>query len=448
MASLLLKGGRLVDPASGRDGKFDLLVVDGRVAEVRPAGARAGAKAKSAKVPAGARVVNVEGKIVCPGFVDMHVHLRDPGQEHKEVIETGTRAAAAGGFTSVACMPNTEPKNDTMAVTEYIVGEARRRGVVNVFPIGCVSKDSKGEELAEIGDMVRAGVVAVSDDGHPVGNSYLMRMALEYTRLFDIPVIDHCEDKTLSAGGVMNEGFASTLLGLKGIPRAAESIPVLRDLALASLTGGRLHLAHVSTGQTLEAIRRARREGVRVTCEVTPHHLVLTEQAVIDSQYDTNTKMNPPLRSEEDRQDLLAGLQDGTIDAIATDHAPHHTDEKLQEFDDAPFGIVGLETAVSLVMHRLVQPGVISLPRMVELMAVNPAKILRLKKGTLAEGADADITIIDPQLEQAVQPERFESRSRNTPFAGWKLRGGPAATLVGGRVVWTVGTDFGERRGE
>ena len=440
MASLLLEGGRLVDPASGRDGRYDLLVVDGKIAEVREAARhRVGApKGRPRALPQGTRRIDVAGRIVCPGFVDMHVHLRDPGQEHKEIIETGTRAAAAGGFTSVACMPNTEPHNDTLAVTEYIVTEARRRGAVNVFPIGCVSKAGKGEELAEIGDMVRAGAVAVSDDGQPVANAYLMRMALEYTRIFDIPVIDHCEEKTLSAGGVMNEGYASTLLGLRGIPQAAESIAISRDLALAALTGGRLHLAHVSTRLSLEEIRRARRQGVQVTCEVTPHHLVLTEQAVVDSQYDPNTKMNPPLRSEEDRQALLDGLQDGTIDAIATDHAPHHSDEKMQEFDAAPFGIVGLETSVPLVMDRLVRPGIIDLHRMVELMAANPARILRLPKGTLREGADADITVLDPDLARMVDAARFESRSRNTPFGGWRLRGWPVLTIVGGRIAHEV----------
>ena len=431
----LLKGGRVVDPASGRDGLFDILVTDGRIASVRPGAARRRAAGAKTAVPKGTRVVDLTGRIVMPGLVDMHVHLRDPGQEHKETIDTGTRAAAAGGFTTVACMPNTEPRNDGLAVTEYIVGEAKRRGVVNVVAIGCVSKGGRGEELAEIGDMVRAGAVAVSDDGAPVATSFLMRMALEYTRIFDIPVIDHCEDRSLSAGGVMNEGPTSTALGLKGIPQAAESVAVSRDLAIARLTGGRLHLAHLSTRASLEEVRRARADGVRVTCEATPHHLVLTEKAVADSQYDPNTKMNPPLRSEDDRQALLEGLGDGTIDAIASDHAPHHDDEKLQEYDDAPFGIVGLETAVPLAMDRLVRPGVIGLSRMVELMSLNPARILGLKKGTLAVGADADITVVDPELEMTVDPARFQSRSRNTPFGGWRLKGWPVLTIVGGRAV-------------
>jgi len=427
-----------VDPSQGLDGPHDLLIVNGKIKEVRPIGSRlAGAKGRNgmAAAPAGTQVIDLDGAIVVPGLVDMHVHLREPGQEHKEVIETGTRAAAAGGFTSVACMPNTDPVNDSLSVTEYIVSEARRRGVVNVYPIGAVSKGSVGEELAEIGDMVRAGAVAVSDDGRPVSSSYLMRMALEYTRLFDIPVINHCEDRTLSSGGVMNEGTASTLLGLKGIPAAAESIMVARDLRLLELTGGRLHLAHLSTRAALDEVRRARAKGAKVTCEATPHHLILTDEAVVESRYDASTKMNPPLRSEEDRLALLHALQEGTIDVIATDHAPHHSDEKLVEFDDAPFGIVGLETAVALVMDRLVRPGHIDLSRMVELMALNPAKILGLRKGTLAVGADADVTVIDPEMTRTVDPDRFESRSRNTPFASWKLRGWPVMTFVGGRVV-------------
>ena len=437
MASWRLEGGRVVDPASGRDGAYDLLVVDGRIAEIRPAGAarRAVKKAARKAQAEASNVLDMSGLVICPGFVDMHVHLREPGQEHKEVIETGTRAAAAGGFTSVACMPNTDPVNDNLSVTEFIVSEARRRGVVNVFPIGSVSKRGEGEELAEIGDMVRGGVVAVSDDGRPVSSSYLMRMALEYTRVFDIPVIDHCEDKSLAAGGVMNEGKTSTVLGLRGMPGAAETIMVARDLRLAELTSGRLHLAHLSTRASLDEVRRARARGVRVTCEVTPHHLVLNEDAVAESQYDAGTKMNPPLRSEEDRLGLLQALEDGTVDVIATDHAPHHSDEKLQEFDDAPFGIVGLETAVALAMDRLVRPGHIDLSRLVELMALNPARILGVRKGTLEVGADADITVLDPEAVRTVDPARFASRSRNTPFGGWKLRGWPVLTFVGGRLA-------------
>jgi dihydroorotase len=430
LKNLLVKGGRVVDPATGTDALLDLLVIDGRIAERRPAG-----KGGGSGVPAGTRILDATGRIVCPGFVDMHVHLREPGHEHKETIESGTQAAAAGGFTSVACMPNTEPWNDGLSVTEYVLTEARRRGAVNVFPIGCVSKGGKGEELAEIGDMVRSGAVAVSDDGRPVASSYLMRMALEYTKIFGIPVIDHCEERSLAAKGVMHEGYVSTVLGLKGIPAAAEEISVGSDLTLAGLTSGRLHLAHLSTRGSLEKVRRAREEGVTVTCEVTPHHLLLTDKAVMESDYDPNTKMNPPLRGEEDREALVQGLRDGTIDAIASDHAPHHLDEKLQEFDDAPFGIVGLETAVPLMMDRLVRSGAIDLQRLVELMSVNPARILGIEKGTLKVGADADVTILDPELEATVDVSQFRSKSRNSPFHGWTLKGWPVVTVVGGRVV-------------
>ncbi|MFQ5877196.1 MAG: dihydroorotase [Acidobacteriota bacterium] len=430
MESLLLKGGRVVDPATDTDAVLDLLIVDGRIADRRPPG-----EGGASGAPSGARVLDVEGLVVCPGFIDMHVHLREPGQEHKETIESGTRAAATGGFTSVACMPNTDPWNDGLAVTEYIVTEARRRGAVNVFPVGCVTKGGRGEELAEIGDMVRSGVVAVSDDGHPVSNAHLMRMALEYTRMFGIPVIDHCEDRSLSRGAAMNEGATATRLGLKGMPAASEEIAVGRDLALVRLTGGRLHIAHLSTRGAIERVRRAKEEGLSVTCEVTPHHLTLTEAAVRDSEYDTNTKVNPPLRSEEDRLALLEGIRDGTVDVIATDHAPHHRDEKMREYDDAPFGLIGLETAVPVLMDRLVAGGGIDLPLLVRLMSVNPARVLGLSKGTLAVGADADVTLLDPGHQARVDVSRFQSKGRNSPFDGWRLRGWPVATVVGGRLV-------------
>ncbi len=431
METLLLRGGRVVDPTTGTDELLDLLVVDGKIAEHRsPRGSKRAGK------PSGARVLDVNGAMVCPGFVDMHVHLREPGHEHKETIESGTRAAAAGGFTSIACMPNTDPWNDSLAVTEYIVAEARRRGAVRVFPIGCVSKGGRGEELAEIGDMVRSGAVAVSDDGHPVESSHLMRMVLEYTKIFDIPVIDHCEDRSLAASGVMNEGTVSTRLGLSGIPAVAEEISVGRDIELVRLTGGRLHVAHVSTGGSVERIRLAKREGLPVTCEVTPHHLLLTDAAVQESSFDTHTKVNPPLRSEADRQAVLEALVDGTIDAIATDHAPHHADDKLQEYDEAPFGLIGLETAVPLLMDRLVASKRIDAARLVTMLSINPARILGLPNGGLAVGSVADITVIDPSLERTVDPAAFESKSRNSPFHGWTLRGWPIVTVVGGRVVF------------
>ncbi len=430
MESLLLEGGRVIDPATGTDAPLDLLIRDGRIAELRPR------KKGVGSIPPGTQVLKVEGALVCPGFIDMHVHLREPGQEHKETIESGTRAAAAGGFTTVACMPNTDPWNDGLSVTEYIVTEARRRGVVNVRPIGSVSKGGQGRVLAEIGDMVRSGAVAVSDDGHPVGSSSLMRMALEYTKIFDIPVIDHCEDRSLSAGGVMNEGPVSTVLGLRGAPAAAEEIAIARDIDLARLTGGRLHVAHVSTRAGVERVRRAKDEGLRVTCEVTPHHLVLTDEAVRESSYDTRTKVNPPLRSEADRRALLGALRDGTIDVIATDHAPHHADEKLREFDDAPFGLIGMETAVPLLLDRLVGREGFGLEALVTLLSVHPARILGLERGSLAEGAVADITVVDPDLEATVDASTFRSKSRNTPFDGWRLRGWPVATVVGGRLVY------------
>jgi dihydroorotase len=429
LADLLIRGGRVIDPASKTDAVMDLLIADGRIAERREPGQ------SRAAAPAGARVLDASGLWVCPGLVDMHVHLREPGQEHKETIETGTRAAAAGGFTSIACMPNTDPWNDGLSVTEYIVAESRRRGVVNVYPIGCVSKRGQGEELAEIGDMVRSGAVAVSDDGRPIGNSHLLRMALEYTKIFGVPVIDHCEDRNLSASGVMHEGYVSTVLGLKGIPAASEEVAVATDLAVAAMTKGRLHLAHISTRGSLEKVRRAKQDGIAVTCEVTPHHLVLTEQAVADSDYDPNTKMNPPLRSEDDRQALIEGLTDGTIDAIASDHAPHHADEKLVEFDDAPFGVIGLETTVPLILDRFVRPGALTPARFVELLSLNPARILGIRKGTLQVGADADVTLLDPGLERTVDVSRFQSKSRNCPFHGLSLRGWPVATVVGGRIV-------------
>ncbi|HEV8335507.1 MAG TPA: dihydroorotase [Candidatus Polarisedimenticolia bacterium] len=404
---------------------MDVLVRDGKIARV--------AETLAAD---NVTVLDLKGKIVAPGFIDMHVHLREPGREDEETMETGSAAAAAGGFTSIAVMPNTDPWNDSQSVTEYIVSQARSRAVVNVFPIGCISKQGKGEELAEIGDMVKSGVVAVSDDGHPVSSGHLMRMALEYTKIFDLAVIDHCEERSLSAGGVMHEGFTSTVLGLRGIPAAAEEIMVARDVVLAEATGGRIHIAHLSCRGSLELVRRARERGVRVTAEVTPHHFALTDADVARSGYDTNTKMNPPLRAEEDRDAMLQGLADGTLDAIASDHAPHNIVEKSVEFDQAPFGIVGLETSVPLALDRLVRGKVVDLRRLISLYTTGPARILNLERGTLAPGAVADVTVLDLDKEVTVDSSTQRSKSRNAPYQGWKLRGAPILTMVGGRIVF------------
>ena len=421
---LLLKGGRVVDPANGIDGMFDVLIDAGVIVRV------------DRDLPAeGAKVYEVpKGAVVCPGLIDMHVHLREPGQEHKETVATGTAAAVAGGFTAVACMPNTDPVNDQASVTRLILERAAAAGLARVYPIGAVSRGSKGEQMAEIGDLRAAGCVAVSDDGRPVATALLMRRALEYTRMFGVPVIDHCEDPSLKGDGVAHEGYHAARLGLRGIPGEAEALMVERDITLAGMTGGHVHVAHMSARDSLRAVRAGKARGVRVTCEVAPHHFTLTDEAL--EGYDTNVKMNPPLRAVEDRDAMIDGLADGTVDAIATDHAPHHYDEKMVEFDRAPFGIVGLETAVSLTLDRLVHAGRIPLRRAVELLSVNPARILAVTGGSLAPGVLADITVLAPDLAVTVDPTAFRSRSRNTPFGGWTLRGGVAATIVGGRVLY------------
>jgi dihydroorotase len=424
----LLKGGHLVDPANGRDGVFDIVIDGDRIAQV----------GRDLPVEPGVEVVEIpSGLIVCPGLIDMHVHLREPGQEHKETVATGTAAAVAGGFTAVACMPNTNPVNDNAGVTEYMLKKAAAANLARVYPIGAVSRGQKGEQLADIAELKAAGCVAVTDDGRPVSTALLMRRALEYTSMFNMPVIEHCEDQTLKGDGVAHEGYQASSLGLRGIPSEAESIMALRDISLASLTGGAVHIAHMSARQTLEAVRFGKAHGARVTCEVTPHHFVLTDEMLAAPvAYDTNTKMNPPLRGAADRDAMLQGLADGSIDVIATDHAPHAADEKQVEFDQAPFGITGLETAVSLCLDRLIHRGIVTLPRLIELLSVNPAKILNVPGGSLAEGALADITILAPDLAVTVSAAQMKSKSKNTPFDGWQLRGGVAATIVGGRLVY------------
>ena len=425
MSRLLLRGGRVIDPEQGVDATLDVLISEATVAEV---GTRLSAR--------GAQVLDMKGLVVCPGFIDIHTHLREPGQEHKETIATGTRAAAAGGFTAVCAMPNTEPVNDKEGITRFILEKARVEGAVRVYPIGAITQGSKGEELAEYGDLREAGCVAVSDDGHPVADSRVMRRALEYAKAFELVVIDHCEDPRLSDGTCMNEGPVSTHLGLRGEPAVGEAVMVARDVLLAELTGGRLHIAHVSAAASVDAVRRGKARGVNVTAEVTPHHLFLTDEEVRESSYDTSTKMKPPLRSETDRQATIAALQDGTIDCIATDHAPHHVDDKKVEFDQAANGIVGLETAVALCLDRLVAEGLVDLPRLVALLSANPARVLGLPGGTLAAGSPADVTVLDLSRSRQVDPSRFQSKGRNTPFAGWILKGWPVATIVGGKVVW------------
>ncbi|HSF69889.1 MAG TPA: dihydroorotase [Nitrospira sp.] len=419
---ILIKGGYIIDP--GRFvGVGDLLIDEGKITAVGPALA----------APSGSTTIQGNGKLVLPGLVDLHVHFREPGFEYKETIQSGAAAAVAGGFTTVCCMPNTNPVNDNQAVTEFIVERARLAGLANVFPVGAITKGSEGKELAEIGDLRLSGCVAISDDGKPVMNSWVMRRAMEYALAFDLTVVDHCEDLHLAEGGCMNEGLVSTELGLPGIPAAAEDVMVARNLSLSELTGARLHLAHISTAGSVRMVREAKNRGIRVTAEACPHHFLLTEELV--RGYNTHAKMNPPLRTWDDVHAIREGLRDGTIDVIATDHAPHATQEKQQDFTEAPFGIVGLETALALTLG-LVEEGALSLEQAVEKLTCAPAASFGLKKGTLAVGADADVVIVDQHEQWEVDPGKFRSKSRNTPFAGWKVKGRAKTTIVGGRVVF------------
>ena len=423
MASLLIKNGRVIDPASGLDKTADVLIEDGMIAAVAP-------ELSSSR----AELFDASGLVVAPGFIDMHVHLREPGLEHAETVETGSRAAAAGGFTSICCMPNTNPVNDSATVTSYIVDRARQYAVTNVFPIGAITKNSAGEELAAIGSMKAAGIVAISDDGRPVMNARVMRRAMEFARSFDLPVIDHCEDLNLSAGGDMHEGFPSVRMGLRGIPAASEDVMVARDILLAELTGARFHVAHLSTRNAVAMVAHARRLGLPVSCEVTPHHFALTDSQMLP--YDSNFKMKPPLRSECDVEALSEGIRTGVVDAIATDHAPHPGSEKMQEFEKCPFGVIGLETAMGLALETLVHTGKVPLRRMVELFTTGPAGVLRLNRGTLARNAPGDVTIFGTDFEWVYDANQSLSKSKNTPFDGRRFRGGPVATIVNGLTVW------------
>ena len=423
MKDLLITGGRVIDPSSGLDAEQDVLIRDGRIEAI-------GREIPNERIPR----LDARGCVVAPGFIDMHVHLREPGIEHAETIESGARAAAAGGFTTICCMPNTLPVNDSATVTSYIVQRAREVAIVNVFPIGAITKGSLGEELAAIGSMREAGIVAISDDGRPVMNARIMRRAMELARALDIPVIDHCEDLNLSSGGDMNEGAESVRLGLRGIPSASEDVMVARDLLLAERTGARFHVAHLSTAHSVAMVAFAKARALDVSCEVTPHHFAITDRKL--ATYDSNYKMKPPLRTQADIDAVVEGITTGVVDAIATDHAPHAGSEKMQEFERCPFGITGLETAIGLSLTELVHKGRISITRMVELFTTGPAGVLKLDRGTLKGGAPGDVTIFDLEREWTYDAQQSLSKSRNSPFDGYRFRGGPIATVVAGEVVW------------
>ncbi len=433
---LLIKNGRVIDPSQNLDDRLDLFIDHGKIvlrsSGIDPAAITSAAGGKRSEL----RIVDAFEKIVAPGFVDMHTHLREPGFESTETIATGCKAAAAGGFTTVACMPNTRPVNDNSVVTTFINTRSREQGLARVYPIGAITRGLQGKSLTDIGSLREAGVVAISDDGEPVMSAEIMRRAMEYVKHFNIPVIAHCEDKSLSKDGVMHEGAVSTRLGLAGIPAAAEDVMVARDVILAQMTGSRLHVAHVSTAGAVEIIRQAKARGVAVSAEATPHHFTLTDESV--ASFNTNTKVNPPLRSARDRDAVREGLRDGTIEVIATDHAPHGSAAKDVEYILAPNGIAGLETAVSLTIHELVYSNLITINHAIKLLSTNPARILNIPGGTLQEGGPADITILDLNHEYTVDPATFKSKSRNTPFTGRVLRGGPSMTIVGGRVVWEI----------
>jgi dihydroorotase len=430
MTTIRITNGRIIDPSHAIDQVADLWIQGDRIAGIGP---------QPALTPD--RVIDAAGKIVCPGLIDMHVHLREPGREEDETIATGTAAALAGGITSVACMPNTEPALDSQAAAEFVYLQAERAAQANVFPIGAITKGRQGTELAEMGGLIKGGAVAFTDDDSPVVSAEIMRRALEYSQMFDRAVLSHCEDLDLSRGGVMHEGFESTRLGLRGMPPAAEEVIVSRDIALAKLTGGRLHILHVSTSGSIDMIRRAQQRGVRVSAEVSPHHFTLTDENL--RNFDSNYKMTPPLRTEADVQTLIGALKDGTLAVIASDHAPHAPEKKMRELDQAPGGVIGLETLLPICIRSLIEPGHLTWPQLIEKLTINPARVLGINRGTLATGAKADVTIIDPAMEWTIEPKQFRSKSRNSPFAGWKVKGRATVVIVGGNVKYAVNGSAG-----